>query len=204
MTTTPLRSTATHTLHARIGAIVTLLVVLILVGCDDNPISEGPVADVESAEARKASAQSFAVSGGAKHFLSTAIVHSQEPTDTGMIQRSTDIIELTGDIAGYVLYHPISVFDFEENTLVNTGTQIFSGTVAGSAPVILHDDSFRFEVDLGTGTVNGAVYLGRSKDAPHPGTWYECTLAIVGTGVTPEGDTLSDYSGECTARGNTK
>jgi hypothetical protein len=183
---------------------LTLLVALILGGCNDNPISEGPSADVDSAEARKASGQPFAVSGSAVHYLSTAVIHSQEQTENGMIQRSTDTIALSGDLNGFILYHPTSVFDFEAGTLVNTGTQMFSGTVAGSAPVILHDDSYRFEVDLATGTVNGAVYLGRSKDAPHPGSWYECTLEIVGTGVSPEGDTLSDYSGECTPRGNTR
>ena len=48
------------------------------------------------------------VSGRAVHYFTTAIIHSQTPTATGMIQRSTDIIELTGDLRGRVLYHPTS------------------------------------------------------------------------------------------------
>ena len=136
------------------------------------------------------------------HYFTRAIIHSQEPTETGMVQRSSDYIELTGDLKGYVLYHPVSVFDFANGTLVNTGTQFFSGTVAGSAPVILHDDTFRFEVDLNSGATTGEVHLGRSKDAPEKGGWYECDLAITGTGMTPDGDGISDYSGTCRARGS--
>jgi hypothetical protein len=40
------------------------------------------------------------------HYFTTAMIHSQTPTATGMIQRSTDIIELSGDLKGRVLYHP--------------------------------------------------------------------------------------------------
>lgn len=202
MDTIHTRTIHTYTFHARLGATLTLLAVLTFVGCDNNPVSEELTTSVEFVDVHGAPARPFAVSGSAVHYYSTAIVHAQEPTANGMIQRSTDIIELSGDLSGYVLYHPTSVFDYEEGTLVNTGTQIFSGTVAGSAPVILHDDSFRFEVDLGTGATTGVVFLGRSKDAPHEGAWYECTLDVVGTGVSPEGDNLSDYSGECTPRGN--
>ena len=119
-----------------------------------------------------------------------------------MIQRSSDIIQLSGDIEGYVLYHPTSVFDFANGTLVNTGTQVFSGTIAGSAPVLLHDDTFRFESDLATGATTGEVHFRRSKDAPHPGSWFDCDLDIVGTGLTPEGDAMVDYSGTCVPRGN--
>ena len=52
------------------------------------------------------------VSGTGVHLFSTAIIHSQTPTETGLIQRSTDIVELDGDLRGRVLYHPVSVFDF--------------------------------------------------------------------------------------------
>lgn len=138
------------------------------------------------------------------HYFSTAIIHSQEPTPNGRIQRSTDIIKLSGDIEGYVLYHPTSTFDFANNTLVNTGTQIFSGTILGSDPVLLHDDRFRFEVDLATGAETGEVLFGRSKDAPDTGGWYECRLTVVGTGVTPEGDNLAEATGQCTRYGNVK
>lgn len=153
-------------------------------------------------EISTAKSQPIQVSGSGVHFFSTAIVHSQEPTGNGRIQRSTDIVQLTGDVHGYVLYHPTSVFDFAGGTLVNTGTQIFSGTIAGSEPVILHDNTFRFEVDLATGEEHGVVHLSRSSDAPHQGGWYECNLDVVGTGVTADDDNMFDYSGVCTPRGN--
>ena len=137
-----------------------------------------------------------AVSGRAVHYFSTAMIHSQTPTATGMIQRSTDIIELSGDLKGRVLYHPTSVFDFVKGTLVNTGNQVFSGTVLGSAPVLLHDDEFRFEVNLNTGGLeSGEVHLTDSIAGPK----IRCDLVAVGVGEkTPEGDAIVDYSGTCT------
>lgn len=184
-----------------LGATIILLSGLAWAGCDESPITEASTGE-DLPIAQAASRQPIAVSGSGVHYFSEAIVHSQEPTDDGMIQQSTDVIELSGDLEGYVLYHPTSVFDYASGTLVNTGTQIFSGTIAGSAPVVLHDDAFHFEVDLNTGATTGEVHLGRSNDAPHRGAWYECDLVVVGTGVTPEGDNLSDYSGECVSRGN--
>jgi hypothetical protein len=154
-----------------------------------------------SAVASGSSQGAIPVSGSAVHYLSTAVVHSQVPTTSGMVQRSSEIVQLTGDLHGFMLYHPTSVFDFTANTMVNTGTQIFSGTVAGSDPMLLHDDTFRFEVDLATGATTGQVHLGRSKDATDNGQWYECDLSVVGTGMTPEGDALAEYSGVCTRRG---
>jgi len=138
------------------------------------------------------------VSGRAVHFFTTAIIHSQTPTETGMIQRSTDIIELSGDLKGRVLYHPTSVFDFVNGTLVNTGHQVFSGTVLGSAPVLLHDDEFRFEVDLNTGGLeSGEVHLSGRIAGPK----IRCDLVAVGTGAkTPEGNGIVDYRGTCTFR----
>lgn len=187
-----------------LGAFIPLVTMLVSVGCDADSLA--PEASTEATASPSAaevgSSRSFPVSGSGVHYFSSAIVHSQETTATGMIQRSTDIIELSGDLSGYILYHPTSVFDFGAGTLLNTGTQIFSGTVAGSGPVLLHDDEFSFEVDLATGETQGDVHLGRSHDAPHPGHWYECDLVVVGTGVTPEGDNLSDYSGTCTRYGN--
>lgn len=144
------------------------------------------------------------VNGEAVHYFSTAAIHSQLPSEGGMVQRSTDVIRLTGDIDGWVLYHPTSVFDYAEETLVNTGTQFFSGTVLGSDPVVLHDDTFRFDVDLASGETRGRIHLGRSSDAPHTGSWYECTLTAVGTGFTPEGDGLATYSGTCSAFGRAR
>lgn len=149
-----------------------------------------------------ASAQSsMPVSGQGVHHFSTAIVHGMDQTDTGLIQRSSDIVTLSGDLEGHLLYHPTSVFDFAAETLVNTGTQIFSGTVLGSAPVILHDDQFRFEVDLASGAMTGTVHLGRSEDAPHHGYWYACDLDVTGTGSTEAGDATFSYTGHCTRTG---
>jgi hypothetical protein len=138
------------------------------------------------------------VSGTAVHFFATALIHSQTPTAAGMIQRSTDIIELSGDLKGRVLYHPTSVFDFVGGTLVNTGNQVFSGTVLGSAPVLLHDDEFRFVVDLKSGGVeSGEVHLSDRIAGPR----IRCDLVVVGAGTkTPEGNALVDYSGPCTFR----
>jgi len=34
-----------------------------------------------------------------------AIVHSKKPTATGVIQRGNEIVELSGDLNGKVLYH---------------------------------------------------------------------------------------------------
>lgn len=185
-----------------LGVPILLLSGLSLTGCNENPVSEDALGTTQLVSVSDASAESFEVSGGAIHYFTRAIIHSQEQTETGMIQRSSDYIELNGDLKGYVLYHPVSVFDFAGGTLVNTGTQLFSGTVAGSAPVILYDDTFRFEVDLNSGATTGEVHLRRSKDNPEKGGWYECDLVIVGTGMTPEGDGVSEYTGTCTARGN--
>ncbi len=142
----------------------------------------------------------FEVNGSGTHFFSDAIVHSQEETDLGTIQRSTDTIELTGDLHGYVLYHVTSEFDYSHGRLVNTGKQFFSGTVAGSAPVVMYDDEFRFEIDLETGETTGEVHFRRSKDAAD-GHWYECDLDVVGTGLTESGDGTFVYTGTCIRRG---
>jgi hypothetical protein len=133
------------------------------------------------------------VEGSGTHYFTTAIVHSSEPTETGFIQKSTETVDLTGDLIGRLLYQPVSVFDFAKGTLVNTGHQVFSGTILGSAPVLLYDDSFRFEVDLATGATVGEVHLTDDLAGPD----IRCKLAIVGTGMTPEGNATFDYSGEC-------
>ena len=136
------------------------------------------------------------VSGNGVDALNTAIVHSQQPTPTGMIQKSTETVELTGDLKGRVLYHVTSVFDFVHGTLVNTGDQVYSGTIAGSAPVMIHDDQFRFEVNLNTGQESGQVFLFDRLAGPK----VRCTLAVVGTGLNGEGNPTFSYRGACTFR----
>jgi hypothetical protein len=183
---------------ASLSRIILLPVVApLLAACTAEPTP--PAAAAASYDS--AGTRTIQVSGTAVHFLTTAVIHSEEPTQTGKVQRSTEVIRLTGDLNGYILYHPTSTFDFAGGTLVNTGTQIFSGTIAGSAPVILHDDRFRFTVDLATGETVGEVHLSRSNDATDPGQWYDCDLQVVGTGLTPAGDAMVDYSGTCRARG---
>ena len=162
-----------------------LALAFLLAGCDST--SAQP----------EATGTSFAVAGTGVHYFTTAVVHSQTPTETGVVQRSSDIIRLSGDLDGYILYHPTSVIDTEAGTLVNTGTQVFSGTVKGSDPVLLHDDTYRFESDLQTGATTGTVRLGPSDDAPAGSGWFVCDLAVVGTGLTADGDATVDYTGTC-------
>ncbi|MDQ3671208.1 MAG: hypothetical protein M3364_02040 [Actinomycetota bacterium] len=145
--------------------------------------------------------ETVAVSGSGADIASEAIVHSEETTPTGMVRTLTEIVELTGDLHGKVLYQARQEFDFVANTLVVTGANVFSGTIAGSDPVILRSDESRFEVDLATGEETGKVHLTRSNDAPDNGSWYECDLVVVGTGQSPEGNPTFDYSGTCTHRG---
>lgn len=137
------------------------------------------------------------VSGSGIDYLTTAIVHSRKPTATGTIQSSTEIVELTGDLKGRVLYHVTTVTDTVRRTLVNTGHQVFSGTIAGSAPVMLHDDRFRFEVDLATGRETGKVYLVDHVTGPR----VRCTLDVVGTGMNAEKNPTFTYTGQCVFAG---
>jgi hypothetical protein len=114
-----------------------------------------------------------------------------------MILRSTETVELDGDLRGRLLYHVTSVFDFVAGTLVNTGEQVFSGTIAGSAPVLVHDDRFRFDVNLLSGEETGKVYLFNHIDGPK----VRCEIDVVGTGLTADGNPTFDYRGYCRFRG---
>jgi hypothetical protein len=137
------------------------------------------------------------VTGSGVDALNTAIVHSKETTPTGMTQKSTETVDLKGDLEGRVLYHVTSVFDFMHGTLVNTGDEVYSGTILGSDPVMIHDDQFRFEVNLVTGQESGQVYLFDTIAGPK----VRCFLNVVGTGMNSDGNPTFDYSGECTFRG---
>src|SRR5450631_2178038 len=83
--------------------------------------------------------RSVQVAGSGTDLLSGEIVHSKRQTPNGMVKRSTGIVELKGDLIGRVLYHVTSTYDTTNDTLVNTGDQVFSGTVANSDPVMIHD-----------------------------------------------------------------
>ena len=133
------------------------------------------------------------VAGSGVDFLNTAMIHSKETTPTGLIQRSTEIVELTGDLTGRVLYHVTSTFDFAAGTLVNAGDQVYSGTIAGSEPVLIHDDQFRFTVNLTTGEETGQVYLFHHIAGPR----VRCALDVTGTGMNADGNPTFEYSGDC-------
>lgn len=137
------------------------------------------------------------VAGSGLDHLTTAIVHSKKSTSTGTIQQSTEIVELTGDLKGRVLYHVTTVVDSVHGILVNTGDQVYSGTIAGSAPVMIHDDQFRFDVNLATGRERGRVYLFDHIAGPK----VRCTLDVVGTGMNAEGNPTFTYKGQCTFLG---
>lgn len=163
---------------------------MVCIGPADGRVIEGRAA--AAAAERKVS-----VAGSGFDDLANAIVHWQIPTPSGTIQQSTEIVELFGDLRGRVLYHVTSVLDFVNGTLVNTGDQVFSGTIAGSRPVMIHDDQFRFEVNLITGSESGTVLLFDHIAGPK----VRCALHVVGTGLNGAGNPTFDYRGECTFRG---
>jgi hypothetical protein len=180
---------------------VLLAAILSGAGCEGSPPPDAPSPDAPAtAQAPTTVAEPgppFQVSGTGVHYFSTQIVHQETPTESGMTQRSSDIVRLEGDLEGFVLYHPVAEFDFEAGTLVVTGRQFFSGTVAGSDPVLLHDDRFRFDVELETGETTGSVHFGRSADAGGDAPWFDCELTVTGTGTTPDGDAEVAYQGTC-------
>ena len=133
------------------------------------------------------------VKGSGTDLLNSAVVHSKKATPTGEIQRSTEIVELRGDLNGKILYHVTTVIDTKKGTLVNTGDQVFSGSIAGSAPVMLHDSKFRFEVNFASGVETGSVYLFDHIAGPH----VRCELKVNGTGKSADGNPTFAYTGTC-------
>ena len=133
------------------------------------------------------------VSGTGTDLLNGAIVHSNKQTATGVIQRGTEIVDLSGDLNGKILYHVTTIINNQKGTLVNTGDQVFSGTIAGSDPVMIHDSKFRFEVNLATGAESGSVYLFDHIAGPH----VRCELQVIGTGKTADGNPTFSYTGTC-------
>jgi hypothetical protein len=138
------------------------------------------------------------VAGSGVHYQKTAIVHSSQASETGVIQTSTETIDLSGDLTGRILYQPTTVIDLTIGTLVNTGHQVFSGTILGSAPVMLHDDEFRFDVNIATGAGAGKVYLTDNIAGPK----IRCQLDVITTGMTPEDNVTADYRGFCRFKNN--
>ena len=145
----------------------------------------------------------YPVSGTGIHYFDDVpgrnpITHSATPKPNGVTLRTTESVDLFGDLSGRVLYQPVTEIDEAAGLLVNTGNQVFSGTVLGSDPMLLHDDEFRVEVNLATGETTGRMYLTNRIAGPI----VRCELEIVGTGFTPEGNGLADYSGRCRMLGN--
>ncbi len=133
------------------------------------------------------------VKGSGTDLLNSAVVHSKKTTPTGETQRSTEIVELRGDLNGKILYHVTTVIDTKKGTLVNTGDQVFSGTIAGSEPVMLHDSKFRFEVNFASGAETGSVYLFDHIAGPR----VRCELKVSGTGKNAAGNPTFAYTGTC-------
>ena len=133
------------------------------------------------------------VAGHGVDWQSTAIVHSEKHTVGGVIRKSTATVQLEGDLHGWVLYQITTQVDSAKGTLVNTGQQVYSGTILGSEPVLLRDDRFRFEVDTLTGADHGNVYLVHHLAGPPA----QCTLSVTGTGKRADGNPTFSYRGEC-------
>ncbi len=133
------------------------------------------------------------VSGVGTHYFDSLIVHRSKETATGLRQTATETIDLTGDLEGRVLYQPTSVLDYAAGTMVNTGKQVFSGTILGSKPVMIFDDEFRFDVNLFTGEVRGKVYLTDRVSGPKA----VCEIEVTGTAPpnVPKADFA--YTGFC-------
>jgi transposase-like protein len=72
--------------------------VVFLFGTIAGPFSSGAIADEPAVN------RTIPVSGTGIDLLNGAIVHSKKPTATGVIQRGTEIVELSGDLNGKVLY----------------------------------------------------------------------------------------------------
>jgi hypothetical protein len=133
------------------------------------------------------------VAGSGVDDLTAAVIHSKKETQTGSVQQSTEIVELNGDLKGKVLYYVTTVIDSVHGTLVNTGENVYSGTVAGSAPVMIHDKQSRFDMNLRTGRDTGRVYMSHRLSGPR----VKCKLDVVGTGMNAEGNPTFAYTGEC-------
>ena len=165
--------------------------------CSSISPTDVPRTNMRATESR---ASVVAVAGTGIDHLTSAVVHSTKPTPTGIVRLSTEIVELSGDLNGRVLYHVTTVVDTVHGTLVNTGDQVYSGTVAGSAPVMIHDDRFRFEVDLKTGREEGRVYLFNRIAGPK----VSCELHVVGTGMNAQKNPTFTYKGQCSFTGADK
>jgi len=145
------------------------------------------------AHGKEMKAHYIKVEGTAIHYFDNVILHNTLFTEVGKITKSTETIDLNGDIIGRILYHPTSTYDFNKGTLVNSGIQVFSGTILDSEPTMIVDNRFRFEVNLSTGETYGKVFLTRRI----AGSMVKCELEVTGTGLDERGNALAQYTGHC-------
>jgi hypothetical protein len=133
------------------------------------------------------------VAGHGVDRMDGALVHSEQKTPAGLTRVSTAVVELEGDLDGRVLYQVTTRIDSALGKLTNTGRQVYSGTIAGSEPVMLYDDSFVFEANLATGSEHGQVYLVRHLGGPA----VRCLLEVSGTGKDAHDNPTFTYAGDC-------
>jgi hypothetical protein len=133
------------------------------------------------------------VQGSGVDRADSAVVHAEQQDASGLTRTATEIVELEGDLHGRVLYQVTTRVDAARHQLTNTGRQVYSGTVAGSGPVLLYDDQFVFRVDLTTGAEQGAVYLVHHLGGPA----VRCELAVRGNGHDDAGNPTFTYNGQC-------
>ena len=133
------------------------------------------------------------VSGHGVDRMDGALVHSEQKTPAGLTRISTAVVELEGDLEGRVLYQVTTRIDSARGKLTNTGRQVYSGTIAGSEPVMLYDDRFVFEANLATGSEHGRVYLVRHLGEPA----VRCLLEVSGTGKDGHDNPTFTYAGDC-------
>ncbi|MEE4211364.1 MAG: hypothetical protein V2I43_19100 [Parvularcula sp.] len=174
----------------KLAPFLALLAALTTVACSTAPAGA-------ASGGRFGGLKAIEVTGNGVHRFSESIEHSVEQTPMGVIIRSTEIIDLFGDLRGQILYQPVTEIDFTTQKLTNTGNQVFSGTIKDSEPVLLFDDAFFFEVDLVMGTVNGEVFLERTLAGQK--TW--CELTVTGPIAPPGQDSSFTYEGVCRSRG---
>ncbi|HUL18471.1 MAG TPA: hypothetical protein VLV29_04320 [Steroidobacteraceae bacterium] len=138
------------------------------------------------------------VTGRGVDRMDGALVHSEQQTPAGLTRISTAVVELEGDLHGRVLYQVTTRIDSARRKLTNTGRQVYSGTIAGSGPVMLYDDSFVFEANLASGSEHGQVHLVRHLGSPAA----RCELQVSGTGKDAQGNPMFTYEGDCLIASN--
>ena len=144
------------------------------------------------------SQRTIQVTGHGVDRMDGALVHSEQKTPAGLTRISTAVVELEGDLHGRVLYQVTTRIDSAHGKLTNTGRQVYSGTIAGSEPVMLYDDRFVFEANLATGSEHGQVHLVRHLGGPAA----RCELEVSGTGKDGNGNPMFTYAGNCVFAAN--